>query len=133
MRFKFQGGNFSQASLMARGLTEFCFKKSLHQFPRQFRTFDASTQANQIKIVVLDPLSRGEMVFNQAGADAFDFIGTDGRANAAAANGHAAIHLCRSQRPAQRNDEIRIIIVQSQLMGPEVHDLVTGQLEPGCQ
>src|ERR1700734_2161152 len=73
------------------------------------------------------------MVLDQARADAFDFVGTDGRAHTAPANCHTAIHLAGSHGTAERNHEIGVIIARGQLVCAEIRDLVTGRAKLGRQ
>src|ERR1700690_3955921 len=73
------------------------------------------------------------MVFDQAGAHALDFVGADRCADAAAADCHAAFHLARHHCFGKRDNEVRIIIVRSQLVGAEINDLMPGGAELGDQ
>ena len=87
-----QRRHLAQPAQVSRSLAELGSQKRLNQIPRQFRAFDPSAHTNQIQVVILDPLPRGKMILDQAGAHAFDFVGANGGPDAAAANGHATLH-----------------------------------------
>ena len=53
-----------------------------------------------------------------------DLVGADRRADAAAADRHAALDLSRHHRLAERNDEVGIVVVRIQRVRAEVDDLV---------
>ena len=96
---------------MARGLAKLGLEKGLDQFPHHFRAFNPSAHANHIEIVILNSLPGGKIILNQAGANSFDFVGTNAGANTTAANGHTPIHFPGGHRLAEWNDEVGIIIV----------------------
>ena len=49
-------GDLGQSSDVPWSLAELGGEKGLDQIPRQFRSFDASAQTNQVEVVILDPL-----------------------------------------------------------------------------
>ena len=55
-------------------MAEFSGQKGLNQIPGQLRAFDPSAQAQQVEVVILNPLPGRKMVFDQAGADVFDLV-----------------------------------------------------------
>ena len=67
-----------------------------------------------------------EDIVNEAGAYAGNFICSDGCAHPAAAERHRAFNAARGDRPSQRNDEVGVVIIESQLVGAVVLDLVPG-------
>jgi hypothetical protein len=46
------------------------------------------------------------MIVNQAGPDAFDFVGANGCPNPAAANGYSTLYFPSSNRLGEQNDEV---------------------------
>ncbi len=114
---------------MAGSAAELGFEKGLNEFPGKFGSFDAASKANQVHVVILDALARREIVFDQARANAFDFVGADRSANAAAAYGDAAFKLAFSNGAGEGNDEVRVIIGGVEHGGAEVNDFVAGGLE----
>ena len=54
-------------------------------------------------------------------------------ADAATANGHAAIDLARDDCPRQRHNEVRIIVIRRRLVRAEIHNLVPGGANVGDQ
>src|SRR5271154_1345391 len=129
----FQGRYFSETPQMPRSLAKFGGQKCLNQIPRQFRTFDASAQTNDIEIVVLNALLRRKMVLNQTCADSFDFVRANRSTDATAANRDATIHFACRHRPRQWNNEIRIVIVENQLVCAEIINFVTRVAKSGGQ
>ena len=109
---------------MAQSLAEFGGEKRCNQIPGQFRAFEAAAQANDVEMVVFDSLSGGKMIFNEARANAFDFIRANGCANAAAANGHPAIDGSSGNGLGQRNDEVGVIIIGIERVRAKVNNLV---------
>jgi len=109
---------------MARSLAEFGGKKCYNQIPGQFRAFEAAAQANDVEMVVFDSLFGGKMIFNEARANAFDFIRANGCANAAAANGQSAIEGSRGNGLGQRNDEVGVIISGIERVRAKINNLV---------
>src|SRR5271165_1324367 len=66
------------------------------------------------------------MVLDESGPNAFDLVGTNGRSDAAAAHGNAAIHFAGGYSFSQRDDEIWIVVVGNQLVGAKIDDFMTG-------
>lgn len=114
---------------MAGGAAKLSFEESLDEFPGEFRAFDAATETEDIHVVVFNALARGEIIFNETGAGAFNFIGADGRADAAAAYGDAAFHFAVGNGAGEGNNEVRIIVGGIKDGRAEVGDLMAGILE----
>lgn len=115
---------------MPFGTAKFRGQKCLHQIPSQFRARYPATKAKQIKVVILDPLFRRKMIFNQTGPGAFDFIGANTGSHPAAADSYATFHFAGRHGARQWNNEIRIIIVMCHFMRAEVGELMTGGTKP---
>ena len=128
-----QRRHLAQPTQVSRSLAEFRSEKCLDQVPGQFRAFDASAQTKHVEVVVLDPLSCREMILNQTGADAFDFVQANRGAHAAATNRHATVHFAGSNGLTQRNDEIGIIIFRRQLVSAEISYLMARISQSGSQ
>ena len=107
---------------MPRRAAESRGEKCLHQFPRESVTDDEATEADHVQVVVLDTLVRRKVFVNQAGANPGHFVRADGCSNPTATDAHAAIHRPGGNRPGQRDDKIRIIIV---LFRPTIAEVLT--------
>ena len=70
-------------------------QERLDQVPGHRRADGSTPHAQDIHVIVLDPLPSGEVIVDQRGADASDLIGTHRRADAAAADRHSPIHVRR--------------------------------------
>ena len=110
---------------MALGLAELGGQKCFDQIPGQFCPNDAAAQANDVHVVVFDALPRREMIFDQGRANACNLIGADRRADAAAADGHAAHHLPLGNRTGEGDHEIRIVILRIQREGAKIGDFMS--------
>src|SRR5208282_49564 len=89
---------------MSFGLAELCLQEGLHQVPCHSRAHCPATHANNIHVIVLHPLTGGEMIVDQSGTDAGNLVCTDRCPNAAAADGHAALDLPCRDSPGERSD-----------------------------
>ena len=127
----FQFGDFKQAALVAVGLAEFGGEKGLHEVPGKFRSFGAATKAEDIEVIVFNALPGGKMVFNEAGAHAFDFVGTNGRTHAAATDSKAAVEFSAGHGLAKGDDVVGIIVVRLGLMGAKVSELMSRLKQAG--
>jgi hypothetical protein len=121
---RFHARHFSQPPQMTLGPTEFGTEKRLDEIPRHGRPDRPSAHAQDVEVVVLDALLRGEVVVNERRADACDLVGADRRAHAAAADRHAALYLSRDHGTRKRDDEVGIVVVRIERVGAEIHDLV---------
>ncbi|MGC2433843.1 MAG: hypothetical protein WA433_08680 [Desulfobaccales bacterium] len=84
-------------------------------------------------MIVLDPLPGGEVVVNQAGADARNLVGADRSTDTAAADGDPPFHLPRNHSLGQGDDEIGVVIGRVQPMSPEIDHLMAHGPELGQQ
>ena len=114
---------------MPLGLTELGSQERLYEIPGYRGSHGSSAHAKNVHVIVLDTLPGREMVVDQAGPDALDFVGTHRRANAAAADREAAIHFLRYHRSGEWNNEIWIVVVESHGVCAEINDLVACRAE----
>src|SRR5262245_15514846 len=91
----FQGSHLTQATQMARGLTELGGQKYLNQVPGHLGSYGAPAHAQDIHVIILDTLFCREVIVDQAGTDALDLVGANRRAHTAAADRDAASHPAR--------------------------------------
>lgn len=82
-------------------------------------------------MIVLDPLPGGEVIVNQAGADARNLVGADRSTDAAAADGDPPFYLPRNH--SQWDDEIGIVVTKVQPMSPEIDHFMACSSELGHQ
>jgi hypothetical protein len=111
---------------MARGLAELCSEKCLEDIPGCKRSNGAAAQADNIHVIVLYTLARGEVILYKSGADTGYFIRAHGRSDAATADGHTTLDPASRHRPRQRNDKVRIVVLCIQKIRAEIHNLVAG-------
>ena len=76
---------------MPLGLTELGGEKGLDEIPGDGGSDRPSAHAQDVEVIVLDALLRREVVVDERRADARDLVGADRRADAAAADRHAAL------------------------------------------
>jgi hypothetical protein len=86
-------------------------EKSLQQFPRIGEADDLTPETDQVQIIILDPLMRGERLMYQAGTDSWNLVGSNTGPNTAAADGDTTVHFPGRNRPSLRNDKIRVVVV----------------------
>jgi len=115
------------------GLAELGGQKSLGEVPGDGRPHRPAAHAEDVHVVVLDPLLGGEMVVHQRGAHAWHLIGADRGAHAAAADRHAAIHLPGRHGPGQGDHEVGIVVARIEAMGAEIDHLVPRPANAGGQ
>jgi hypothetical protein len=70
------------------------------------------------------------MIGNERGTDTRDLIGAHSDTDAAAADGHTAIHAAPGNRVRERNDEVGIIVFRIHGEGPKVPYFVSGGSKP---
>jgi hypothetical protein len=114
---------------MSVGLTELGGQEGLDQVPSHRRSDCPTTHANNIHMIVLDPLPGREMIVDQRGANARNLAGTHRCSHAAAADCHATFDLPRRYSPGERGDKVRIVVVRAQAIRAEIYDLVSGRAE----
>jgi len=116
--------HFCQTALVALGAAEMSGKTSLDQFQSESGSDHFSTQTKDIHVVIFDALMGGENIMDEPSTDAGDFVRSDGRSHATAAERHSTLHLSRGDSPGQGDDEVGVVISGVQLVCAEVHDLV---------
>ena len=98
-------------------------KKSLDELQRKAAADHPSAHANDVHVVVLHALPRGEDVVDEPGANPVDLVGRDAGADAAAAERHTTLDLAGGERSGQGNYEIGVVVREVQRMRAEVEDL----------
>ena len=114
---------------MARLLTVFGIQECLHQIPCHTGTDSAPSHAEDIHVIILDTLLRGEMIVDQAGAHAFGFVGANRGTDAASADCNTSLNLPGDHGEGQGSNIVGIVIARIQFVGPKINDLMTGGLE----
>src|SRR5262249_28418034 len=125
-----QARHLAQAAQVSRGLTELGAEEGLHEVPGHAGPSRAAADADDVHVVVLDALRRGEMVMDQPGPDARNLVRADGGPDTAATDGHTALDRACRDRLAERDDEVRIVIVRVELLRAEINDVVSSRTEP---
>ena len=109
----FHARHFPQSPQVPVGLTELGVEERLDEIPGDGGPDRPSAHAEDVEVIVLDTLLRGEVVVDERRADAGDLVGADRRANAAAADCHAAFYVSRDDGLRERHDEVGIVVVHS--------------------
>src|SRR5271166_846391 len=125
----FKACNFAQPAQVPLCLAKLRCEKRLHEIPRHLGSYGAATQAEDVHVIVLNALPRREMVVDERGADAPDFVGAHGRTNAAAADRDAAFHFARGHRLREGHHVAGIVVFRVQRIGAEILDLMTRCME----
>src|SRR6185369_13689503 len=115
---------------MPRVLAELRGEKGGDQVPGDARADRAAAHAENVHVIVLDALLRGEVIVDEGGLRARDLVRADRRAHAAAAHGHAAMDRPRDDRTRQRYDEVRIVVARVEVLRTEIGHVVAGGAEP---
>jgi len=126
----FKVHNLGQAATVARRPAESRIEKYLNQVPGERVADHQSAKADQVQIIVLNALVRGKSVVNQARPHARHLVGSDTGANAAAADGDAALHLPASDGTCQRHNKIRIIVIRDHPAVAEINHLMARRAQP---
>ena len=74
-------------------LAELRRQESLDKVPGNRRPNCATAETNKVHVIILDALSRREMVENQRGSNTWNLVGADRRAHAAAAYSYPTLNL----------------------------------------
>src|SRR5258705_8022732 len=106
---------------MSLGAAEFGCQEGLDEVPSHSRPNGPATHAEDVHVIILDPLPGREMIVDQRSADAWNLIGADRRPDAAAADRDAAIDLSRRYRLADRDHKIRIVVVGVRAVRAEIN------------
>ena len=114
---------------MSFGLAELCLQEGLHEVPCHSRAHCPATHADNIHVIVLHPLTGGEMIVDKCGADAGNLVCTDRCPNAAAADGHAALDLPCRNSPGEWSNIVRIVVVEAQALCTKIDNLMASRPE----
>jgi hypothetical protein len=106
----FQGRYFTQTAQMAFSLAVLCGQVGLDQVPSHFGAYSPSAHAQNVHVIVLDPLLGREVIVDQPGADSLHLIGTDGCTYAATADGDASLDYARDNCISKRDHEIGLVV-----------------------
>jgi hypothetical protein len=79
--FPFDSGDFVEAALVAAS-GEGCAEESLHHFDRGSGGDDAGTEGEDVSVVVFAGELGGDDIVGKCGAEASNFIGSDGNSDA---------------------------------------------------
>src|SRR5208282_3532943 len=109
---------------MPLGLTALGRKKRLDKVPSDGRSHRPSAHTDDVHVVVLDTLFSREMVMHQSRASAHNFVGTNGSADAAAADGNSALDIARHYGSGKRDNEVRIVVTRIQAVRTEIDDFM---------
>jgi len=83
-----------------------------------------AAQADDVQVVVLNPLVRRKVVVDQRRAHPGYLVGGDGGAHPAGAQGDAALDLPGGDRPGQGDHEVGIVVFGIEMRRAEVQHLV---------
>ena len=114
---------------MSVGLTELGGKKGLDQVPSHRWSDCPATHANNVHVIILDPLPGREVIVDQGCAYAGNLVGTDLCPYTAAADCHATLDPPRRYGPGERGDEVRIVVVRAQAICTEINNLMASRTE----
>ena len=128
-----KGGYLAKATQMTRLLAVLRIEIGLHQIPGHAGTDRPSSHAENVHVIVLDPLLCGNMIMDQAGAHSLGLVRTDRSPDPASADRDATLDLPGHDGSGKRGHVIGIIVVGSEVMGPEIDHLVAGGLQFGNQ
>jgi hypothetical protein len=117
-------GNFGEPANVPLSAGKAGAEIGAHQFHCEFGTDDATSEAEDIDIVVFDRLPRREGVMAGGGADSAEFVGCHASARAAAADQDGAFGRARKDRVRNRSGVVRIVH-RIRGIGSEVDELMT--------
>ena len=126
---RLQGSHFADTAQVALGLAEPSLQKRLDQVPGYTRPHGPAAHADNVHVVVLNPLSGREVVVHQRGTHSWYLVCADRRAHAAAADSHAAFYLALGHGPGERDDKIGLVVALIQGIGAEIDYLMSGAAE----
>jgi hypothetical protein len=126
---RFQVRHLAESAQMSFGLTEFGSQKGLNEIPSHSRSYRSATHAKDVHMIVFDTLPGREMIVDQRSADAGNLVGTDRRTYPAAANCHGTIDLPRRHSLTERDNKVRVVVVQVQAVRAEIDNLMARRAE----
>jgi hypothetical protein len=113
---------------MAFSAAEARIEERLDEFPRDGVTDNKAAEADHVKVVVFDALTRRKSLMDQTCPHTWHFVGDNARPNPTAANSHAAIDCSIGNCARQRLDKVWIVIIKGRLTVAEVDYFVAGIL-----
>src|SRR5215831_9126488 len=93
--------DFAQAPQMAFALTELSREERLEEIPGGLRANHATTQTDDVHMIVLDPLSRRKVIHYQSCACTVNFVCGDAHAHATPTHRDAALQVTCGHRPCE--------------------------------
>lgn len=105
---KFQRCYLAQAAYVAFGLAKSAGQEGLNQIPSYRRSHGPTAHADNIHVVILNPLLGREMVVDESGADTDDLVGAYRRAYATAADCDTFVNRGLSVRPSSRTTRFQM-------------------------
>ena len=128
-----QERHLAKSPKVTRLLAVLGIEEGLDQIPSHGGTNGAAAHAEDIHVIILNALLGGEVIMDEAGADALGFIGADRGPHPTATDGDASLHLTSHDGEGHRSDIVGIIIVMTELMSAKINTLMTGRPELGDQ
>src|SRR5215469_11059843 len=111
---RFHGSDLGKSAQVPLGLTEPGRQEGLDKIPRYSRPHSPAAHTNNVHVVVLDALPGREVVVDQTGADAWNFVRANRRPHPTTADRNAAFYFPSSHRPSQRNDKVGVVVARRQ-------------------
>ena len=105
--------NFLEPAAVAFGARELGAQERSDQLGRQRRADDSGAQREDVHRIVLDALVRGEGVVAERGSDPGELVRRDRRADAAAANDHAALGAPVEDGARDGGGEVGIVVARA--------------------
>src|SRR5215469_17581477 len=105
---------------MSFDLTVLGGKERLDEVPCHRRSHRSTTHADNVHVIVLDPLPGREVIMDQRGAHAGNLVGTHRCPDAAAADRDAAFDLSGRDSAAEWGDKVRIVVAGAQVVCTEI-------------
>src|SRR5262249_52558488 len=111
-RPSFNSGDLGEASAVSLGAAERRSDEGLRVIPGDLDAHDPPAQAQDVHVVVLDPLADRVMVVAQAGPDPSHLVGGHGRPDPATADDDPAVELAGRHGAGERNDVVGVVVVR---------------------
>src|SRR5215831_15239883 len=115
---------------MAFSLAVLCRKVRLDKIPGYFRSYRPSTHAQNVHMIVLDPLPGREVIMDQPSTNSLYFGSADRCPYPAAADSNAPLDIACGNCLSERDNEIGIVVAGIQAVRAEVHDFMASGVEP---
>src|SRR5262245_28270278 len=125
--------HFAQTAQVTLGLTELGTQKRLDKIPGYQRSNGTAPHANNVHVVVLNPLPGREVVVHQAGTNTRYLVCAHRRTDAATADCHPALDRSGHHSSSERDNEVGIVVVRVEAMRPEIDELMPRSAETSNQ